>query len=140
MDIGNLKIISHQWKASAWYRQAAKFGLVGILNTVLDWAIYLLLAQAFGAGPVLAKILSYSAGVLNSFYLNRSWTFHSRANFTKAFPPFLGISLAGILINSGCMYLAVYWLNLDDLFAHILATTAAFGWNFAASRRFVFRD
>ncbi len=71
-----------RWLYPAWFTQAAKFVLVGILNTVLDIGLYLVLTRwigVFARWRVVAKGISYGAGVLNSFCWNRSWTFKVRA-------------------------------------------------------------
>jgi putative flippase GtrA len=62
-----------------WLEQAAKFLSVGILNTALDAIIYLVLTRwlSFSTLQTLAKSISYGAGILNSFYWNKSWTFRS---------------------------------------------------------------
>ena len=57
------------------FKQAVKFGAVGVLNTALDWMIYFALTHwigFFAAQPVAAKAISYSAGVLNSFFINKT--------------------------------------------------------------------
>ncbi|MBC8263580.1 MAG: GtrA family protein [Anaerolineales bacterium] len=73
-----------------WLEQAAKFLSVGILNTALDASLYFVLTrwpalryacgysgQGFSTLQTLAKGISYGAGILNSFYWNKSWTFKS---------------------------------------------------------------
>ena len=57
-----------------WLKQAAKFGSVGVLNTLLDVALYFVLTRWLGLGdkPTFAKGISYSVGVLNSYFLNLS--------------------------------------------------------------------
>jgi putative flippase GtrA len=53
-----------------WLEQAFKFGAVGLLNTALDLSLYLLLTRWIGLAAGFAKSISYSAGMLNSFYWN----------------------------------------------------------------------
>ncbi len=54
-----------------------KFALVGVVNTGVDFAIFVLLVYALGVPAWLAQIVSYSGGVANSFWLNRRWTFRA---------------------------------------------------------------
>jgi putative flippase GtrA len=113
-----------------------------MLNTGLDWGIYLLLTYWFGnvlAFDLFAKALSYSAGISNSFVLNRSWTFNSQAEFREAFPAFFAVSLVAVLINSVSMYVSVNIFNFGELQGLVLATLTAVSWNFSTSKFFVFR-
>lgn len=54
-----------------------KFALVGVVNTGVDFAIFMLLVYALGVPAWLAQIASYAGGVANSFWLNRRWTFRA---------------------------------------------------------------
>lgn len=54
-----------------------KFALVGVVNTGVDFAVFVLLVYALGVTAWLAQIASYACGVANSFWLNRRWTFRA---------------------------------------------------------------
>ncbi|MBC8448982.1 MAG: GtrA family protein [Chloroflexi bacterium] len=96
--------------------QALKFLAIGVLNTLVDGALYFALTRWWGlaALPALAKGLSYSAGVLNSFHWNRSWTFKSEASGLRALLPFVLANLIALAINAGVMQvcLQVIWGQL----------------------------
>lgn len=53
----------------------AKYGLVGILNTGVDFAVFCLLVYVAGFGTVSSQGIAYGAGLLNSYLWNRHWTF-----------------------------------------------------------------
>ena len=55
--------------------QFGKFLVVGAINFLVDFGIFKLLTVVFGMLTVPANVISYTAGVLNSFLLNRYWTF-----------------------------------------------------------------
>jgi putative flippase GtrA len=124
-----------------WLTQAVKFGLVGVLNTALDWGVYYLLTRFAGMGglPTLAKAISYGIGVLNSYFWNRRWTFGSQAGAAKTLLPFVLVNLVGTGINSGMMALSTGLFHLPEVAGLALATVAALSWNFAASKFLVFR-
>lgn len=54
-----------------------KFALVGVVNTLIDFAVYALLTT-IGVNYILAQWISYSAGILNSYVMNRKWTFEKK--------------------------------------------------------------
>jgi putative flippase GtrA len=125
----------------AWIPQVIKFSLVGILNTLLDAGIYLILTGwlGFGALPVLAKGIAYSIGMGNSFILNRFWTFSSNVKITHSAGIFILTQIAALGINTGFMALGLKFLHLPELIALGFATLVTFCWNFVINKLVVFR-
>ncbi|MGI6536984.1 MAG: GtrA family protein [Caldicoprobacterales bacterium] len=58
--------------------QLVKFGLIGFFNTALDFGIFALLSKATDLLPEVSHVISYSCGVINSYFWNRTWTFHKK--------------------------------------------------------------
>ena len=89
-----------------WLEQAARFLSVGILNTALDASLYFVLTHwlGFAALEALAKGISYGAGILSSYYWNKSWTFKSDAGTVAAFVPFVVANLAALAIENAQLY------------------------------------
>ena len=56
-----------------------RFLLVGVGNTLLSAALTLVLYNGLNVPPVLSSAIAYVAGAVMSFFLNRHFTFHSRA-------------------------------------------------------------
>jgi putative flippase GtrA len=68
-------------------RQVLRFGLVGVLNTVVDLLILNGLLWLFPTTSSLMLLaynsLTYSMGAINSFFLNKYWTFGRRQRTTR---------------------------------------------------------
>jgi len=125
-----------------WLKQAAKLGAVGVLNTLRDLALYFVLTRWLGLGdkPTFAKGISYSVGVLNSYFLNRVWTFRvSDSSSWAALLPFVLSSLVGLAINTGMLDLCLKTLALPELIAIGIATASSLLWNFLVSKFLIFR-
>ena len=67
-------------------KQIAKFGTVGIMNTVIDIVILNLLTQIFkfrksftikGKTFMIANVVSATCAMINSFIFNKIWTFNA---------------------------------------------------------------
>src|ERR1700724_3908555 len=65
--------------------QFVKFGTVGVSNTLLTFLVYTLLLKAFGVWYLAASAIGFGVGTVNSFVLNRRWTF--RGHVGDAFTP-----------------------------------------------------
>ncbi len=140
-DINRTQDLTGFENLSGLITQAIKYAIVGISNTLIDAATYYVLTRALGlaALPVLAKGLAYAIGMVNSFYWNRTWTFQSHGNAGRAALLFTLTHIAALGINAGVMAFSLSLLHVPEVVALILATAAAFGWNFVLNKCVVFR-
>ncbi|HVQ44913.1 MAG TPA: GtrA family protein [Candidatus Saccharimonadia bacterium] len=80
-------------------KQSAKFGLVGISNTLIDYTLYLAVTKLLNV-PLdrvfMVKFFSGSVAMINSFYWNRRWVFRSKAGIGKSGVRFLTATLVSI--------------------------------------------
>ena len=136
-----MTIIKRTLPYPVWLEQAAKFLSVGVLNTALDASLYFVLTRwlALSTLQTLAKGIFYGAGILNSYYWNKSWTFKSDAGTVAAFVPFALANLAALVINASLMHLCLNALGLHEIPSLVLATGVTFLWNFIVSKVFIFK-
>lgn len=129
------------------HAEKIKFGIVGVANTALDFAILFLLV-AVGLDKIPANFVSTGVAFIFSFFVNKSFTFKSKGgNVKKQFLIFLGITIVGLwiiqplIIGSLSNLLAgTHWASGIILFiAKIIATVASLVWNYILYSRFVFK-
>ena len=65
--------------------QFVKFGIVGISNTLITFAVYTVLFKVFGVWYLAASAIGFVVGAINGFLLNRAWTFQGHVG--DAFTP-----------------------------------------------------
>jgi putative flippase GtrA len=102
------------WVATLW--QLMRFGMVGILNTLIDVGTLNVLLWRFpthNPNLLLAyNTCAYCLGALNSFCLNKYWTFRHRHTLTAGeVARFAAVSIAGILCNDGILWLVARILH-----------------------------
>jgi putative flippase GtrA len=115
-----------------------RFCAVGMANTAVDFGVFCLLT--LGGMPFLpAQAFSYTAGIANSFILNRKWTFRIRrkAN-TPELMKFLLVNVFSLLVSSGLLYLLRDVNHLSLWIAKLAATGGGMAVNFIGSRLWVF--
>ncbi|MDO8633585.1 MAG: GtrA family protein, partial [Candidatus Wildermuthbacteria bacterium] len=135
--------------------QAAKFLLIGALNTFIDLGIlnFLIAFTGFASGLSysLFKGVSFFAAMVNSYAWNKYWTFSRKnpsQNPWKEFTRFFIVSAFGFGINVGVASFVVNVLDpqfgfSQELWANVGAIAAAFSsllWNFLGYKLVVFRD
>lgn len=116
-----------------------RFGMVGVLNTAVDIAVFTLLTRVWHVPPVFANPVSYGIGLVNSFVCNKFWTFGGttqRVPVAAQFVRFSALNLAGLALST----LIVGMLqSLGATTAKLISVPIVFAWNYWASRRFVYR-
>ena len=129
-------------KLKKLFFQAVKFGLVGVVNTLVDYGVYtlLLLIPFFKENYVLAQVLGYSAGLINSLVLNKRWTFSQREPMTKGqLASFLLVNLVALAVSTGILVLTQENLQLNRYVGKIIATVGSMAVNFLGNKLLVFR-
>ena len=94
-------------------KQVGRFGLVGILNTAVDFAVYNGLLFLLPTVPaVWAGIISGTVAMINSFVFNKNFTFKTKKLPTDKLVMFFIITAAGLyIIRPIIIYgLTSYWL------------------------------
>lgn len=79
--------------------QFIKFGIVGILNGIVGFGSMLLLFNVFLVNYLLSNIIGYCLGLINSFVLNKTFTFQSRKSIKKELPHFVIIFIISYSAN-----------------------------------------
>jgi dolichol-phosphate mannosyltransferase len=93
----------------------------------------LLLFQWVHLPLVIASVLSTEMAIVNNFCWNDRWTFGRTQLSIKRFAKFNLVSLAGLVITTGTLWLLVRHLGYYYLTANLLGITLATAWNFVAN-------
>jgi putative flippase GtrA len=118
--------------------QWLRFAAVGVTNTLLSTAIFAALVH-LGVHYLLGSTLAFAVGALNSYTLNRRWTFHSHAPPAPELARFLGVQAVGLGVNLALLAALVEVVSIHHLYAQLLAFPAASIVTFALSRRWAFK-
>lgn len=63
--------------------QLIKYGVIGVLNTLITLVTFYVLNTLAGWDYVPANVVGYVLGVINSFLWNRNWVFKTKNNFMR---------------------------------------------------------
>lgn len=114
-----------------------KFSLVGAVNTVIDFTVFTVLSN-MGVLLLAAQCVSYTCGVLNSYLLNRTWTFRGRGQYSGQLIRFLALNLGTLTITYGMLVYFHDYLVWPILVSKLLATGVSLVINFMGSRLLIF--
>ena len=119
--------------------QTIKYGIVGIINTLLTLAVIWLMRNVFHTSLVVANATGYVLGFINSFLLNRSWTFKSFHNWKKQFIKFLLVFGICYLIQLGAVLLLEKYTCLKETYNILIGMVVYTALNFLFNKYFTFK-
>ena len=94
----------------------------GAIATTCHYAVLVALVEVANVVPVSASALGALTGAAISYYLNRNFTFHSKADHRKTAPKFFAVALLAIVINTALMVVFTIWLLIPYFLAQVLTT------------------
>lgn len=123
-----------------------RFGLVGGMNTAIDFGLLFLLV-ALGLDKIPSNYISTTVAFLVSFAANRSYTFRSKGDAKKQFLPFVTVTLFGLWVLQPII-ISLSTPALEEMFdpslslfaAKVAATVVTLVWNYLLYKRFVFKN
>jgi putative flippase GtrA len=117
--------------------QWLRFAAVGATNTLLSWCVYAGLVR-LGLHYLLGSGLAFALGVVNSYALNRRWTFRSRHRRGPELVRFVAVQCVGLGLDLGLLYVLVDRVGIHHLIAQALVFPAASAVTFLLSRQWAF--
>ncbi len=115
-----------------------RFGLVGVVNTVVDFVLFVLLYRVADIDPLLANGIAFLFAVTNSYLMNHRWTFRRSGGSISlvAYLRFVALNTGGLLIGTTAILLLKGVMPLE--FAKLIAAGLTLIWNYTCSKLFVF--
>jgi len=99
-------------------RRAFRYGIAGVVATVIYLAVAWALVEAGVLAPVAAAAVATGVVIITSYVVNRAWIFRTDRSHASAFSRFALASGLSMALNTGLMHLAVhvfawhYWAGL----------------------------
>ena len=96
--------------------QLIKFGIVGVIATLIDLAVLMLLKEFMHVDVLAASAVAFSVSVIANYILSMLFVFKSRGNSkVKEFLVFVILSIGGLLLNQFIM-----WIGTEIMTAYYL--------------------
>jgi putative flippase GtrA len=133
--------LTQAWEERAVTLKAASFALVGVVNTVVDYGVFLAGYYLLDLPLVPANVLAWLVAVSGSYVMNCYITFAAESGRQlrwRAYAAFVASGVAGVITNTAVLVLASLWLPVPA--AKLLAIGASFVVNFSLSHFVVFRS
>lgn len=115
-----------------------KFGLVGVLNTVITIVVFNILRFA-DINIVVANTTGYICGMVNSYLWNNRWVFKSNSKDVSTVAKFIVVNAITMLINNCILILLVQNIGINEVIAQCGALVLTTVINFIGSKLWIFK-
>ena len=96
--------------------QLIKFGIVGVIATLIDLAVLMVLKEFMKVDVLAASAVAFSVSVIANYILSMLFVFESSGNSkVKEFLVFVVLSIGGLLLNQ-----LIMWIGTEIMTAYYL--------------------
>ncbi|QIK51199.1 GtrA family protein [Jeotgalibaca porci] len=120
--------------------QIMKFGVVGIIATVIDFVVLTILTETFGVYYLTSAAIGFIVATLFNYVASMRYVFNSRFGpheKRKELIIFILLSVVGLGLNQFFMWLFVEFFSIFYIFSKVLATVLVMAWNFVSRKIFI---
>ena len=119
--------------------QIMKFGVVGVIATVIDFGIMNLLHYGLGLNILIANTSGFIVSLIFNYVASMKYVFAHKEGMSRRreFAIFVVLSVIGLGLNNGCMWAGVEFLGIHYLIVKIGATFIVMVWNFVTRKIFL---
>lgn len=120
-------------------KQIVKFGLVGGLAFIIDYAVLIICKELFSLSILLATAIGFTVSVIFNYIASIKWVFDvdKERSSTKQFILFIVFSVIGLLITELIMWVGTDICDINYLFVKIVATAIVMVFNFITRKKFL---
>ena len=120
--------------------QLMKFGVVGIIATVIDFVVLTILTETFGVHYLTSAAIGFIVATLFNYVASMRYVFNSRFGpheKRKELIIFILLSVVGLGLNQFFMWLFVEFFSIFYIFSKVLATVLVMAWNFVSRKLWI---
>lgn len=135
-----ITMLMRVFKKGSIVNEFIKYGLVGIIGTIIHTLVLIMCVELFVLPAVVATIIGFIFSLVVSYKLNSVWTFSNGSGRSMNFAKYAITCMIGLLINIAIMFVVVDVFDALYLFAQVIAIIVVPVFNFTLSRYWVFKD
>ena len=130
------------WQERALLIKAISFGVVGLINSAVDFAVFSFAYYYLGLPILVANTMAWIVAVTGSYVMNSTITFAAESGRSLAIRRYLGFAVsqfAGFLANTATVWCLVELAHVPAWAGKVAAIGVSFVVNFSLSHFLVFR-
>ena len=114
------------------------FSLVGVSNTVINFIVYTILVF-FSMPYLLANVIGYGVGMINSYLLNKYFVFQKKQRDSSEFLKFVLVNIITVTVHSILLYCFVSIFGWHKIYSQAFVTMITLVINFLGNKLWTFK-
>lgn len=120
-------------------KKFVKFCITGTLNTIVHLLAFTGFNEILHIDPTIAQACAYTVATVNSYIINKNWTFNKRKNYNKSeIFKFALVNLMSLSLSSAGMYIFHTKLGINEYICQIPIACITIIINYFGNKLFVF--
>lgn len=122
-------------------KQLFRFGIVGVICFLIDYLLMVGMTELLRIDYLISGGISFTVSTVVNYLLSMWFVFQSKKDINKVreFLVFTGLSIIGLGINEGLMWICVEKLSIFYMIAKIIVTAVVMLYNFI-TRKLILED
>jgi len=121
-------------------RQFVRFGLIGVVSTLVHVAVALILHHFFGFSPLWSNAMAFMTAWMVSYVGNWVWTFEAATTHSHSAPRFFIVAAGGFALNQLIVLITSEWWGWPFWLALVPVVMIVPLVGFIASRYWAYRQ
>ena len=119
--------------------QIFRFGIVGVIAFIIDYATLILCKEVFGLNVLLSAAIAFTVSVVINYILSVAWVFDvdKEKDKRKNFIIFIIFSIIGLGLTELIMWIGTDLMHINYLIVKIIATIIVMVFNFITRKIFL---
>ncbi len=128
----------HLEKHQKFLTKLAKFGIAGVLTTVIDWVIFFSLCELLHFDWVVSQLFAFVASTIVGYFINTKWVFDTTKNKTRRrlVTEFFIFNFIALIMTEVMLYLFDKW-QMNIVLAKVITTTVTMIFNYVTRKWFL---
>lgn len=119
------------------FQQFIKFGLVGGVNTLLTYIIYLMMCQFFS--PTISIAVGYGITTIIGLIINKLWVFNNDSKFYTVIWKYYFVYISSWFLTVVITSVLTRYTNTNHVLIPLLTLSISIPFNFIFSKIWVFK-
>lgn len=123
-------------------KNIVKYFFVGGFAAFVNLSVFFFFAKLLNFNYIVVGALAFLVATFVNYALSIKHVFESGVRFEKKQELFWVyiVSLIGLTIDTGVLFICVDWCSIELIASKIIATGVVFFWNYFARKHFVFKN
>ena len=121
------------------FGQFKRYVATGLLSFTIEYLLFFVLLTQLGLWYMLANTMVYVVVFWFNFFMNRLWSFKSKANLPKQIGLYGGLFVFNLAAINLLMYLFCDIAGIAPLISKVMVMGAVVSWNFILYKKVIYK-